>query len=261
MAYPADGLPIEGVLTLPPGSTGKGLPVVVMPHGGPIGFHDQIGFDWWAQAFASRGYAVLQPNYRGSSGYGLPFQNKGMGEWGGKMLTDMSDGLAALTQAGIAAPGRACIVGASYGGYAALAGVTVQQGLYRCAVSVSGPSDIGADMASRGDSDYSPGGRYSQKLFGVRSAGAAALGPISPLRQARRADAPILLIHGKDDTVVPFVHSLSMNTALKDAGKTVRFVATEGEDHWLSKEATRVQTLEESVGWVEQYNPANPPAP
>lgn len=251
----ADGLPLEGVLTLPPGLPAKALPLVVMPHGGPIDVRDRVGFDWWAQAFASRGYAVFQPNYRGSSGYGAPFREKGMGEWGRRMLTDMSDGIDALTRAGIVDNDRVCIVGASYGGYAALAGVTVQHGLYRCAVSVAGVSDVSAMMASDGDNDNYPSGRYTQKLFGVKSASDGALERISPLLHPDQADAPILLIHGKDDTVVPFVHSLTMNDALAKAGKTTQLIAMDGEDHFLSREVTRVQTLEASVNWVEKYNP------
>lgn len=138
----ADGLELEGVLTLPPGREARNLPVVVLPHGGPIGIRDDIRFDWWAQAYASAGYAVFQPNYRGSSGYGGRFQKSGYGQWGRKMLTDISDGLAALAAQGVADPKRACIVDGSYGGYAALAGVTVQHGLYRCAVAVAGVGDL-----------------------------------------------------------------------------------------------------------------------
>lgn len=136
-----DGLEIRGILTLPPGREPKDLPAVILPHGGPTA-HDVEAFDWWAQAFASRGYAVLQPNFRGSTGRGSAFVDAGDGEWGRKMQTDKSDGLAALAEAGIADPKRACIVGASYGGYAALAGVTLQQGIYRCAVSVNGVTDL-----------------------------------------------------------------------------------------------------------------------
>lgn len=255
-AYHAtDGLALEGVLTLPPGKPTPPLALVVMPHGGPIGVNDDIGFDWWAQAFASKGYAVFQPNYRGSSGYGVALRSAGYGQWGGKMLTDISDGVAALVRAGEVDAKRVCIVGGSYGGYAALAGVTLQHGVYRCAVSVSGVSDVGALMASFGDSDSDAGGRYSRALFGVTSAIDPALAGISPLRRAAEADAPILLIHGKDDTVVPFVHSESMARALEAAGKSVEFLATDGEDHWLSREKTRVQTLQASLAFVEAHNP------
>lgn len=137
-----DGLDLDGILTLPPGRPAKNLPVLLFPHGGPNA-HDEETFDWWAQAFASRGYAVFQPNFRGSTNRDMAFRDAGNGQWGRKMQTDISDGLAELVKRGIADPKRACIMGASYGGYAALAGVTLQRGLYRCAVAVAPVSDMG----------------------------------------------------------------------------------------------------------------------
>ncbi len=252
----ADGLALEGILTLPPGAKASALPLVVFPHGGPMDVHDRLGFDYFAQAFASRGYAVFQPNYRGSSGYGAPLRNAGYGQWGHAMVTDISDGVAALAKDGLINPKRVCIVGASYGGYAALAGVTLQKGIYRCAVSVAGVADVGAVMLGGSDSTIDAPGRYSRALFGVTYAADPALVAISPLRYAAKADAPILLIHGKDDTVVPFVQSASMNAALVAAGKHVEFVQLDGEDHWLSREKTRVETLQAAVDFVERQNPA-----
>jgi dipeptidyl aminopeptidase/acylaminoacyl peptidase len=172
------------------------------------------------------------------------------------MMTDMSDGVAALAKAGIIDPRRVCIVGASYGGYAALAGVTIQHGLYRCAVAVSGTSDVGAAMLRVSHDEASASGRYSQALFGANSPAATALKEISPLYHAAEADAPILMIHGQDDTVVPFVNSLTMQTFLAKAGKTSELLPLEGEDHWWSHEKTRVQILEASVAFVQKYNPA-----
>jgi hypothetical protein len=134
-----DGLELHGYLTLPRGRAAKGLPLVVFPHGGPEA-RDEPGFDWWAQAMASRGYAVLQVNFRGSSGYGWDLLSAGFGEWGRKMQTDLSDGVRWLAGQGTIDPARACIVGASYGGYAALAGATIDTGVYRCAASVAGIS-------------------------------------------------------------------------------------------------------------------------
>jgi len=252
--HAADGLALEGVLTLPPGPTRKRLPLVVIPHGGPIGAYDQVRFDFWPQAFASRGYAVFQPNYRGSGGYGAPLREAGFGEWGRKMLSDMSDGVSALAKADVIDPKRVCIAGASYGGYAALAATTIQNGPYRCAVSVSGVSEVGSLMV--GESSKTANGRYREALLGVTYAADPELQDISPLNHAANASAPILLIHGKDDTVVPFVHSLSMNTELAKAGKPVEFLPLEGEDHWWSKEKTRVQILQGSVAFVEKHNPA-----
>jgi dipeptidyl aminopeptidase/acylaminoacyl peptidase len=253
----SDGVAMEGVLTLPPKSDGKNLPMVVMPHGGPFGFHDHVGFDWWAQAFASRGYAVFQPNYRGSGGYGVPFHDLGYGEWGRRMLTDMSDGVDALAQAGIVARNRVCIVGASYGGYAALAGVTTQPGGYRCAVADAPVSEVSSIVAEQGDNDGNAYGRKTRREFGVTSAGDPALREISPVWHPDKANAPILMLHGKDDTVVPYVHSLSMHEALDKHGKVNQLVPLVAEDHWLSHAATREQVVEASVAWVEKYNPVN----
>lgn len=249
-----DGLELDGILTLPPGREAKGLPVVMLPHGGPAS-SDRARFDWWAQAFASRGYAVFQPNFRGSTNRDDAFRRAGRGEWGGKMQTDISDGLAALAAKGIVDPKRACIVGASYGGYAALAGVTLQQGLYRCAVSVAGVSDLN-DMYRE---DY----RESGETRITKAALLEQLGPRdrwadrSPRRLAARADAPVLLIHGKDDTVVPYTHTARMADALKDAHRSYEVVTLPGEDHWLSRAATRMQMLEAAVAFVEKHNPAD----
>ncbi|MBI5939509.1 MAG: S9 family peptidase, partial [Caulobacterales bacterium] len=182
----ADGTVLDGVLTLPPGREAKGLPVVVLPHGGPEG-HSGIDFDWMAQAYAARGYAVFQPNFRGSRGYGKAFRDAGFGQWGRKMQTDISDGLTALAVAGVVDPRRACIVGWSYGGYAALAGVTVQNGLYRCAVSGAGISDLAMMLAeeARDTGGRNAATRYWRAFMGAdQPGGMAALTALSPARLA-----------------------------------------------------------------------------
>ncbi|MEP1420265.1 MAG: S9 family peptidase [Erythrobacter sp.] len=248
-----DGLEMDGILTLPPDREAKNLPVVMFPHGGPHAY-DSEQFDWWAQAFASRGYAVFQPNFRGSTNRGLAFIEAGYGEWGRKMQTDISDGLAALAEAGIVDPNRACIVGASYGGYAALAGVTLQQGLYKCAVAVAPVSDI--RRAYREDYRASGKRRTTRETLRNQLGDPDTWDAVSPHRHAENADAPILLIHGKDDTVVPFVHSSKMADGLKDADKPHRLIALDGEDHWLSLSETRQRMLDEAVAFVEQHNPA-----
>lgn len=254
----ADHLALEGILTLPPGVEAPRLPLVVLPHGGPEA-RDYPGFDWLPQAFASRGYAVWQPNFRGSTGYGAAFRNAGMGEWGRKMQNDISDGVAELARQGIVDPARACIVGGSYGGYAALAGVTVQHGLYRCAVSYAGVADLNA-MLQRDSVSYSANVlRYWRAFMGVKDSARRDLADISPANLAARADAPVLLIHGKDDTVVPFEQSLIMKRALERAGKPVEFVALEGEDHWISRQQTRAAMLEAAVAFVQRYNPVAVP--
>ena len=249
----ADGMELDGILTLPPTREAKNLPLVMLPHGGP-GSEDRPEFDWWAQAFASRGYAVFQPNFRGSTNRDGAFRRAGYGEWGGKMQTDLSDGISALVDKGIVDPKRACIVGASYGGYAALAGVTIQNGIYRCAVSVAGVSDL----VNLYEEDYRESGETRMSKTRLLEQ----LGPrdrwkdISPRRLASRADAPVLLIHGRDDTVVPYSHTTRMADALKDAGKPYEVVTLDGEDHWLSRAKTRQQMLEAAVAFVEKHNPA-----
>lgn len=250
----SDGLEMDGILTLPPGKEGKNLPVVMLPHGGP-GAADTPTFDWWAQAFASRGYAVFQPNFRGSTNRTTAFKRAGYGEWGGKMQSDKSDGLKALADAGIVDPERACIVGASYGGYAALAGVTLQQGLYRCAVAVAPVSDI-RDMYNQ---DYRATGRDRTTKVALREqlGDPSTWDDVSPLKAAKRADAPIMLIHGVDDTVVPYSHSAKMADKLKDYGKPHEMITLEGEDHWLSLSKTRQTMLENAVAFVQKHNPAD----
>lgn len=249
-----DGLGMDGVLTLPPGREPKNLPVIMFPHGGPSS-HDEAKFDWWAQAFASRGYAVFQPNFRGSTNRDVAFRRAGFGEWGRKMQSDISDGLAALAERGIVDPSRACIMGASYGGYAALAGVTLQQGLYKCAVAVAPVSDVKLM--------YDTDRREANDIKVLKRSLIEALGDphnyndISPRRFADRADAPILLIHGKDDTRVPFKQSRLMADALDDAGKPYEFVVLDEEDHFLSRPSTRKQMLETAMRFVQKYNPAN----
>ncbi|WP_165185549.1 alpha/beta hydrolase family protein [Caulobacter soli] len=254
----ADGLEIRGYLTLPPGKAAKNLPLIVLPHGGPEA-RDEAGFDWWAQALASRGYAVLQPNFRGSTGRGEDFIRAADGEWGGKMQTDLSDGVRFLAKQGIVDPKRVCITGASYGGYAALAGITLDKGVYRCAVSVAGIGDV-RQMINFEILRYreeSRTVRYHKRLFGVTSTSDPKLDARSPARHADQADGPVLLIHGKEDTVVQYDQSTDMRRALEKAGKPVEFVTLREEDHWLSREATRQQMLAATVTFLEKNNPPN----
>ena len=256
----ADGLKIAGYLTLPPGVTEpRDLPLVVLPHGGPAS-NDDGGFDWLSQAIASRGYAVLQPNFRGSTGYGEAFLEAGYGEWGRKMQTDLSDGVRYLAAQSIIDPARVCIIGASYGGYAALAGATLDTGVYRCAVSIAGVSDLRrmvtwtARQTGRRDA---PAVRYWNRFMGADGLGDRSLDARSPARLANKAAIPILLIHGLDDTVVPIEQSRIMAGALRDAGKDGRLVEMSGEDHWLSRSETRLAALTATMAFLEANNPVH----
>jgi len=252
-----DGLEITGYLTLPRGRAAKDLPLVVLPHGGPEG-RDTLGFDWWSQALASRGYAVLQPNFRGSEGFGDTFVEAGYGQWGKLMQTDLSDGVRHLAKQGLIDPKRVCIVGASYGGYAALAGATMDRGVYRCAASVAGPADLKRMLIDNNDrfgSGRNAALRYWLRFMGAEGVRDPDLSAISPAKMADKIDIPVLLIHGKDDTVVPYVQSTIMADAMKKAGKPVELVTLNGEDHWLSRGATRLQMLTAVVGFLEKNNP------
>ena len=250
----ADGLPLTGYLTLPNGRAPKNLPLIVHPHGGPAS-RDTPGFDWWAQAMASRGYAVLQVNYRGSAGFGWNFMQAGFGQWGRKMQTDLSDGVRHLAAEGTIDPKRVCIVGASYGGYAALAGATLDPGVYRCAASIAGLSDLRRFVAWSKMGSGVEAQRYWSRFMGAQSQSDPVLQQISPALNVDKVAIPILLIHGKDDTVVPLEQSRLMETALKKAGKPVELVVMAGEDHWLSRGDTRLQMLNSVVAFVEQHNP------
>jgi dipeptidyl aminopeptidase/acylaminoacyl peptidase len=247
-----DGISIPAIQTLPPGSAGKNLPLVVLPHGGPHS-HDDYAFDWLAQFLATRGYAVLQPQFRGSTGYGEAFRRAGDHQWGGLMQDDVTDGVKALVANGVADPRHICIVGASYGGYAALAGAAFTPDLYSCAISVSGIGDLPAFFGylERQSGEESDDVAYWKANIGsLRDANMILK---SPIQAAAAVKVPILLIHGMDDTVVPIAQSESMARALQAAGKKVTLVKLSGEDHWLSRSETRIRVLKE----IEAFLGAN----
>lgn len=253
-----DGLDLFGYLTTPNGREARALPLIIMPHGGPAS-RDRAGFDYWAQALASRGYAVFQPQFRGSEGFGRTLLEAGYGEWGRKMQGDLADAVAHLANVGVADRSRVCIVGGSYGGYAALAGMTIDQGIYRCAVAVAGVSDLPAMLASErrqdGRARFNPGLRYWQRFMGVDSDTDPSLAERSPARLASRVRGPVLLIHGRADTVVPFEQSQIMEHAMRAAGKDVELIALDGEDHYMTFPATRLRMLTETIAFLEQHNP------
>lgn len=255
-AYPykaRDGLDIPAYLTLPPGKPVNNLPLIVMPHGGPDA-RDEIGFDWMAQFFANRGYAVLQPNYRGSSGYGYKFTSAGLHQWGLRMEDDLIDGVKKLVADHIADPKRVCIVGASYGGYAALAGAALTPNVYACAVSFAGVSDL-PNFISEKRARY---GKDSQNVsFWTTRIGSSyedsdQLGATSPARQADKIKCPVLLMHGEGDTTVEIAQSEIMADAMKRAGKPVEFIRFPGEDHYFNFADTRIRFLKETEAFLKK---------
>lgn len=252
-----DGTTIPAYLTLPPGSSGKGLPLVVMPHGGPES-RDEYEFDWFAQFLATRGYAVLQPQFRGSTGFGDDFRRAGTGEWGGLMQDDVTDGVKAMIERGVADARRVCIVGGSYGGYAALAGVTLTPDLYACAVSINGLSDLPMAVGQQKMSDGAESNSYAYWKQNIGSMHDSRLRDRSPARMADKVRAQVLLLHGVQDTVVPVGQSRAMAKALKAAGKPHTYVELPGEDHWLSRTGTRVKVLQEMERFLALHLAAPP---
>ncbi|HTU65376.1 MAG TPA: alpha/beta fold hydrolase, partial [Steroidobacteraceae bacterium] len=244
-AYKArDDYGLFGYLTIPPGATEKNLPLVVLPHGGPHS-RDTPDFDWWSQFLASRGYAVLRPQFRGSTGLGTAHLEAGKGQWGLRMQDDITDGVKALVAQGIVDPKRVCIVGASYGGYAALAGAAFTPELYACAVSVAGISDLGELIAYEEKMGGDESNSYYSDRESIGTRDEAKIGARSPARHARNIRVPILLIHGSNDSVVPFAQSQMMDNALTAAGVPHQLVTLDSEDHWLSSSVTRTRLLSE----------------
>ena len=244
-----DGLEIEAVLTLPKGIEPRGLPIVMMPHGGPWG-QDGLAYDYQAQFIASRGYAVLQPNFRGSTGYGSEFTAKGEGQMGLAMQDDITDGLRWAVAQGIADPKRACIVGASYGGYAAMWGIAKDPEQYRCAISVSGVANLRREVNDFGDLLY--GGKYKDDWQRMTPDFAA----ISPVNAISRIKAPLLLVHGKKDVTVDHGQSSSMSGRMRDAGKQVEFLSLPEADHFFTRQADREVLLGAIETFLAKHDPA-----
>jgi dipeptidyl aminopeptidase/acylaminoacyl peptidase len=238
--YPAkDGTLIPGYLTLPPGMTsGKGLPAIVMPHGGPSA-RDVWGFDWLAQYFAHQGYAVLQPNYRGSAGYGEGwFVNNGFKSWQ-IAIGDVLDAGRWLVGQGIADPNKLGILGWSYGGYAALQSVVVNQGVFKAAVAIAPITDLPALLETwRGSSAYA----LNRDFIGSGSHTHEG----SPAEHADKIKVPVLLFHGRQDINVRYDQSKRMDLALTAAGVKHTFVTFEGLDNQLEDSEKRAELLRES---------------
>lgn len=248
-----DGLEIAAILTMPAGRAAKDLPLILMPHGGPFA-RDAEEWDWWVQYLAQRGYAVIQPNYRGSSGYGTAFAAKGEGQWGLAMQDDLNDAVDWAVAQGIADPKRVCIVGASYGGYAAMRAAQRDGGRYRCAVSYAGVSDLSAML------------RYDRRF--LNSGGrkdwlkqqAPDVATVSPVHFAAQFSTPILLVHGKKDRRVQVGQSREMAEKMKAAGKVEGrdyiYIEQPLGDHHFSRQADRLDFLKRLDAFLAEHNPA-----
>jgi dipeptidyl aminopeptidase/acylaminoacyl peptidase len=234
----ADGTKVPAYLTLPPGSDGKNLPGIVMPHGGPAE-RTEWGFDWLSQFFANRGYAVLQPNFRGSTGYGEEWLlENGFRSWQ-TAIGDVNDAARWLAREGIAAPGRLAIVGWSYGGYAALQANVLDPGLYRAAIAIAPVTDLAKFKEEyRGFTNYGLAREY------IGSGSGLAAG--SPALDAGTFKAPVLLFHGELDRAVGVQQSRRMHAALRAAGKPSELVAYPDLEHDLADSTVRADLLRRS---------------
>ncbi len=249
----ADGTMVPGYLTLPPGREGRNLPAIVMPHGGP-GARDEWGFDWLAQYFANRGFAVLQPNFRGSAGYGDQwFQRNGFRSWR-VAVGDVNDAGRWLVQQGIADPARLAVVGWSYGGYAALQSGVAEPGLYRAIVAIAPVTDLNfLKEELRGWSDF----RLLRDFIGsgphVREG--------SPAANAEAIRAPVLIFHGDHDQNVSIQHGQMMARRLQGAGKRAELVTLRGLDHGVEDSAARADMLRRSDAFLRDVlGMPDPPA-
>jgi dipeptidyl aminopeptidase/acylaminoacyl peptidase len=239
----ADGATVPGYLTLPPGSNGKGLPLVVMPHGGPEA-RDYWGFDWLVQFLASSGYAVIQPNFRGSSGYGKAWLNDNAIKNWRQAIGDVNDAARWAVQQGIADAKRIAIVGWSYGGYAALQANVVDPDLYRAAVAIAPVTDW---QKMKQDASRYTNSKVVQDYIG--SGDHVQTG--SPAQNASAIRAPVLLFHGTMDLNVDVDQSRTMKSALNDAGKSVDYVEYDGLNHGLVDSDARTDMLTRIAGFLE----------
>ena len=234
-----DGMLLFGYLTMPHGA-GKNLPMVVLPHGGPFGVADGWEFDTEPQLLAAAGYAVLQVNYRGSTGHGRAYQRAGMLQWGGKMQDDVTDATHWAIDQGIADSHRICIYGASYGGYAALMGAAKEPTLYKCAAGYVGVYDLPM-MFGKGDIMQSYSGKaYLHDWLGDPST----LGKVSPVNLAGQIKVPVFLAAGGQDERAPIAHSEKMEKALRAAGVPVEtlYFRTEGHGFYVQEHQQQFYT-------------------
>lgn len=244
-----DGLELHGFLTVPAGSEGKALPMVVLPHGGPYGVFDHWGFNHQVQLLATAGYAVLQVNFRGSGNYGRAFRQAGARQWGGTMQDDVTDATRWAIAQGVADPDRICIYGASYGGYAALMGAVREPDLYRCAIGYVGVYDL--PLLHREDTRA---GR-SMATFVREWIGddMDALAQASPARRAAEVRVPVFLAAGGEDLVAPIEHTRRMETALAKAGVPVEALYYPREGHGFYETAHRREFYTRVLAFLDSH--------
>ncbi len=232
-----DGLELHGLLSVPAGSTGKLLPLVVVPHGGPYWVLDSWGYDPEVQILTQHGYAVLQVNFRGSGGYGWQFIEKGERQWGRAMQDDVTDATRWAIAQGVADPDRICIYGASYGGYAALMGPIREPGLYKCAAAYAAPTDLSLMFRWGSIRRDDLGKRYLERVLGNDKIELAAN---SPAKLADRIGVPVLLAHGYRDSRVDIRHAHAMKSALARNKRLADYAEYSETGHFLMLDRHRL---------------------
>lgn len=253
-----DGLPYYGYLTAPHGMAAEKRPLVMLPHGGPHGVRDTWSWDPWAQYLAGLGYVVLQVNYRGSDGYGAAFVAAGYRHWGSTMQDDLTDAAAWAVAQGIADPQRLCIMGASYGGYAALMSAVREPKLYRCAISMAGVYDLVTQVKTSDTADFESGRNYLARALGTDE---AELRRQSPLAGIDKLQIPVLIAHGTADERVPFAQAKELRAALDRLKKPYVWLPFEGEEHGFNLEANHEKFLLATRRFLEEnIGPGTPGA-
>jgi dipeptidyl aminopeptidase/acylaminoacyl peptidase len=240
-----DGVEIEGYLTMPKGAEGP-VPTILHPHGGP-GAREKAGFDYWTSFFANRGYAVFRPNFRGSTGYGYQFAQSQMKGWGLTMQDDLTDAAKWLVEQDIAVADKMCIVGASYGGYAAAMAAVKTPNLFKCAISFAGVTNL-KKLVVR--SRKYTNSKFVKNQIGDKSDDLKAR---SPYYHADKVKIPMLFIHGEDDRVVDVEQSRIMVDELKNFDKSVEYLELENGDHYLSIQKNRHATFKAMDTFLKKH--------
>jgi dipeptidyl aminopeptidase/acylaminoacyl peptidase len=246
-----EGMTLYGYLTIPKGSDGKNLPLIVNPHGGPMGPRDSWGYNSETQLFASRGYATLQVNFRGSGGFGKAFQDMAFGQWRTGIMNDVIDATRWAIEQGIANEDRVCIYGGSFGGYTALMAPAREQGLYKCAVGYVGMYDAQIQMRLSDTSDSASGRRYLLRAFGETRAEQDAM---SPITYADQIKLPVFLAAGARDPRCPPEHTEKMYAALEAAGnKPEDMIIQSGEMHGFYDVQNRVNLYTKMLAFIGSH--------
>ncbi len=235
-----DGMTIRGYLTIPHGSEGKDLPLIVNPHGGPFGVRDFWGFNNEHQFLASRGYAVMQINFRGSGGYGKKYLEAGYKRWGREMQHDITDGVKWAVQQGIANENKVCIYGASYGGYATMAGMTLTPELYQCGVNYVGVTDVPLLFESM-PKRWSLAAETMKSTIGDPDKDREMLEAVSPVNHVDKIRAPIFIVHGRRDPRVVMEHADRLRKQMEKLDKPYEWLVKNNEGHGFRKEENRIE--------------------